>query len=102
MQRAARRCAIERARLAERDFRIEIDPRLDNVVARRNARDAIAHHGFARRLAGGDFARNLGGGEFVERALDLDVHGQFFPALPADVPAILPNTVPDIRPDPPG
>ena len=102
MQRPAPRPAIERVRLRERQFRLEIHPGFDNVIARPDARDAIADYGLAGRFASGDLARDRGRGQFVERTRDLGVHGQFFPARPAEVPAILPKTVPDISPEPPG
>jgi hypothetical protein len=105
VQRAAPWTAVERTRLFECGFRIEIHEGLDGIVTRRNARNAIAHHRFAGRRARRDLCHDLGRGKLVERVLDLSIHGdadQFFPARPAEVPAILPNTVPDISPEPPG
>ena len=69
-------------------------------LARCDALEAIAHHGFRRDLGGSDAARDLGCRELVEAAGHCSA--QFFKARPAEVPAILPNTAPEMRPDPPG
>jgi hypothetical protein len=102
MQRPTARPAVEVARLGESEFRIEIHKRFDDIVTRRDARDAMARHCLACRLAARDFCRDPGRGQLIERTFDFRVHFQFFPARPAELPAIWPNTVPDIRPDPPG
>ena len=68
MQRAAVLQAIERACLGERQFRIEVHPRFDDTIARRDPRHAIARHGFARGLAACDLLRDLGSAELIERA----------------------------------
>ena len=61
MQRAAPRFAIERMRLGERQFGIEVNPGFDLRFARRNPFDAIAHHGFRRGLTRGDLRHDFGG-----------------------------------------
>ncbi len=109
MQRPAPRSAIERACLVKRAFGIEIDPGLDGAVTGGKARNAIGHDALAVRLACGDRVGDFGGRKRIERMPDFRVHefrlrdraGQFL-ARPAVEPAILPNTVPEIRPEPPG
>ena len=47
--------------------RIEIDPGMNLIFARIDAREAIAHDRFAGGLAGCERAPDLGSGELVER-----------------------------------
>ena len=96
------RALVERPRLRDRLERIEIDPGFDDVVAGGDPCQAIARHSLARGPTPRDLGRDLGRGKFVERAGGFGVHRQFFPARPSDVTAILPNTVPEMRPEPPG
>jgi hypothetical protein len=76
VQRSAASFVIERARLSERQIRVEINPRLDDAVARRDAVHAIAYDGFACELARRDAPRDLCRAQFVQSVLGLCVHRQ--------------------------
>ncbi len=114
VQRSAHLGAVELARLAQRQLGIDAGPGVNVAFARVDARQAIAHHRLAGGLAGRDRAHDLGRGELVQLALrwagtcfglassrSCDA-AQFLPARAADVPAILPNTAPEVSPEPPG
>jgi hypothetical protein len=90
--------AINCARLVERDFGIDKRPRLDLLVAFFDPLETIAHHGFRGERTAGHPARDLAGRQFVETV----PRHHPLAALPAAVPAILPNTEPDVSPVPPG
>ena len=101
VQGAAIGAAIERARLAERQRRVHMREGVNGGLARRNAGEAIAHH-----LLGGKRAPAMRlaicVAESALRALRLHGYVQFLRARPAEVPAILPKTAPEMRPEPPG
>ena len=66
--------------------------------ARGDAIEAGTRDGFGGERALANAAHNIAGGEFVGRR-----RGHYdLAAVPADAPATLPNTEPEVRPVPPG
>ena len=98
VERASNFRAVAIARLTEGQFGIEKGPGLHRVLARGDAIETRARDGFGGERALANAADDLAGGEFVGRG-----RGHYdLAAAPADSPAILPNTEPEVRPVPPG
>src|SRR6516164_11153261 len=116
MERPVARCGarpIESLCLPDHEIRIEAGPSVDRALPCFDALETIAHDGFTGHLTSRDCVHQLRGGEPVELANTMrtrfrggrDAHrhtDQFLPARAAELPAIRPNTAPEVRPDPPG
>ena len=110
MQRAARGTAVALAGVTQHQLRVDASPGMNDTFALLDAIKAIPDDGLAGRFARSDGVDDLCRRKRVAcaragRPRHRDVHGngtQFLPARAAVVPAMRPNTAPDVRPDPPG